>query len=73
MAGINTIIPSEILPNIFKNLQAKYLCSARSTCKLWKDMVAYYLKSVGGKFIQIRNVLQQKTKAKKVTYLYFSF
>ena len=56
MAEIKTIIPPEILPNIFKNLEEKDLCSARSTCKLWKDMVAYYLKSIGGKFIQILNV-----------------
>ena len=36
---INQVLPTEILRNILQRLDIKNLCSARQTCKRWKDVI----------------------------------
>ena len=36
---INQVLPTEILRNILQRLDIKNLCSARQTCKRWKEII----------------------------------
>ena len=39
ITDINQVLPTEILRNILQRLDIKNLCSARQTCKRWKDVI----------------------------------
>ena len=39
ITDINQALPTEILRNILQRLDIKNLCSARQTCKRWKDVI----------------------------------
>ena len=39
ITDINQVLPTEILRNILQTLDIKNLCSARQTCKRWKEII----------------------------------
>ena len=39
ITDINQVLPTEILRNILQRLDIKNLCSARQTCKRWKEII----------------------------------
>ena len=44
MVHINTILPPEMLTSIFQQLEIVELKNAKLVCKLWRNLIRYYLK-----------------------------
>ena len=39
LSFVNQALPTEIVKKILKNLDIKSICSAKQTCKRWKDII----------------------------------
>ena len=44
MEHINTILPPEMLTSVFEQLEIDELKNAKLVCKLWRNLIRYYLK-----------------------------